>query len=275
MDKFSALSLAELLDDGFANEDGRLVCDEADAFLTDEGDQLTPDLLERIMRLMLFALPHEWHGQTFVIMPNPINRFCIDLRTRSESPPMDWFRNRKLQKFAGDFTVVVDTDLRPHLAMAKAYHESRSGGTWMTQELMELLQIISRGARDVVQCFSFSLVEKSSGETAAACLGFASGGVYQDYTMCTPMRDHRSCGALLSRIVSAILQQIGISVWYWGYRMPYMQEYSAYGAREFSRREFNDVLRQTQGARLLPFSTVTLPRFITLDVRVPAQAAPS
>jgi len=89
------------------------------------------------------------------------------------------------------------------------------------------------------------------------------------------MRDHRSCGALLSRIVSAILQQIGISVWYWSYRMPYMQEYSAYCAREFSRREFNDVLRQTQRARLLPFSTVTLPRFITLDVRVPAQAAPS
>ena len=274
MDSFSALALAELLDDGFAADDGRLVCDDAEAFVTDDAGQLTPRLLERIMSFMLFALPHEYPGQSLVIMPNPISRFCIDLRARSETPP-DWFRNKKFQKYAGGFTVVVKTDLLSDLCIAKAYHESMRGGTWITAGLIDLLQGISRGARDVVQCFSFSLVEKSSGETAAACLGFASGGVYQDYTMCTPKRDHRSCGSLLSRIVCAILQQVGIAIWYWGYRMPYMDEYTAYGARAFSRREFNDVLRQTRGTRLLPFSAVRLPEFIALDIQVPTQTASS
>jgi hypothetical protein len=57
--------------------------------------------------------------------------------------------------------------------------------------------------------------------------------------------------------------------------MPYMDEYTAYGARAFSRREFNDVLRQTRGTRLLPFSAVRLPEFIALDIQVPTQTASS
>ncbi len=272
MDSISDLSLSELLDDAFTDDDGRLILDEGDAFLLEGVEQLTPQLLERIMCCMLFALPHEVPWGSVVVMPNPVSRYCIDLRVTPDRPPVNWFRSRKFQKYARDFTLVVKTDLRSDLQVAKSYHESRSGGTWITDELMQLLQLVS-GSRDVVQCFSFSLVTKSGGETAAVCLGFACGGVYQDYTMCTPLRDHRSCGSLLSRIVCAVLQQIGIDVWYWGYRMEYMEEYASYGARDFGRQEFNEVLRQRSGAHLLPLTAVKLPDIIALDIQVPAAAS--
>ena len=268
MNNFSDLTLPELLDDNFTTDIGRLICDEGDAFLLDGSDQLTPQLLERMMRCMLFALPHIFPWGPVIILPNPVSRFCLDLRVPRDIPPQNWFRNRKFHRHARDFTLVVKTDLRPDLCIAQAYHESMSGRTWITAHMIELLQDISRCRRDVVQCFSFSLVTKSSGETAAACLGFACGGVYQDYTMCTPLRDHRSCGSLLSRTVAAVLQQIGVSIWYWGYRMPYMQEYTTYGAREFGRQEFNSLLRQNIGVQLLPLSTINLPSMISLDVQV-------
>jgi hypothetical protein len=270
MDSFSALTLPELLDNEFTSDTGRLICDEGDAFLLDGSNQLTPQLLERMMRCMLFALPHHFPWGPVVILPNPVDRFCLDLRHR---PPQNWFRNRKFQKHARDFILVVKTDLRSDLCMAKAYHESMSGGTWITSEMIELLQEISCSRRDVVQCFSFSLVTKSSGETAAACLGFACGGVYQDYTMCTPLRDHRSCGSLLSRMVGAILQQIGVNIWYWGYRMPYMQEYITYGGREFGRQEFNHLLRQSIGTQLQPLTMIHLPHMITLHIQALAPSS--
>jgi hypothetical protein len=259
----SHLQLSELLDDGFTDVDGRLVCDEADAFLLDHV-QLSPQLLERIMRCMLFALTFCFPSGNVVILPNPVSRFCLDLRS-----PKEWLRNKKIKKHIDDFAVVMKTSLRADLRIAKAYHESKNGSTWITDELIDSLQDISSSARDSVQCFSFSLVLKSSGQTAAACLGFACGAVYQDFTMCTPLRDHRSCGSMLSRIVCGILQQMGIQLWYWGYRMPYMEEYASYGAREFGRREFNDVLRSTMGAQLLPLSMVRLPSNITLCIQEP------
>lgn len=268
MDNLSELALCELLDEEFTEDDGRLICDEGDAFVLEGAGQLTLQVLERILHCMLFALPHEYAEQSFIIMPNPVSRFCLDLRATTDRPPTNWFRNRKLQKYARDFTVVVKTDLRSDLQIAKAYHESRNGDTWITPQLMQLLHQLS-SRRDVVQCFSFSLVSKACGQTAAVCLGFASGGVYQDYTMCTPVRDHRSCGSMLSRIVCSILQQMGISIWYWGYRMEYMEEYTSYGAREFGRQEFNDVLRQCAATTLLPPSSITLPEMIALDVQAP------
>ena len=93
----SYLELSELLDDEFAGANGRLVCDEVDAFLLD-GVQLTSQLLERIMRCMLFALPHDYPSGSVIILPNPVNRYCIDLRLPPGSPPKDWFRNKKIKK---------------------------------------------------------------------------------------------------------------------------------------------------------------------------------
>jgi hypothetical protein len=40
--------------------------------------------------------------------------------------------------------------------------------------------------------------------------------------MMTLIRDHRSCGAILSRLVGAILQRMGVHLWYWGYKVAYM-----------------------------------------------------
>jgi hypothetical protein len=265
----SALSVCELLSPAFSCVGGRLICDKRDAFLLENFDELTPQILEQVMYHMLFALPQELPWGTVAILPNPVNRFCIDLREQrgKDNSPTKWMRSKKFRKYIGDFDIVVKTDLRSDLALAKRYHECRTGGTWITAELIELLQAVSHGGRDVVQCFSFSLVSKSSAVPAAVCLGFACGGVYQDYTMCTPVRDTRSCGSLLSRTVGCILQQMGVSLWYWGYRMPYMDQYSAYGARDFSREEFNDLLRQLRCTRLLPLEAVALPHNITLHIQ--------
>jgi len=49
--------------------------------------------------------------------------------------------------------------------------------------------------------YCFSLIEKASGKVAASTFGFCSGGVFEDYTMCTMMKDDRSCGSILNKLV--------------------------------------------------------------------------
>ena len=84
--------------------------------------------------------------------------------------------------------------------------------------------------------------------------GFTIGGVYQDYTMCTLMRDKRSCGSILTKVVGYILQEIGISIWYWGYKCEYMEEYCKhYGAKEIDRIEFYDIWQKEKDKTIKPF----------------------
>jgi len=52
-----------------------------------------------------------------------------------------------------------------------------------------------------VHMYCFSLIEKASGQVAASTYGFSSGGIFEDYTMCTLIKDGRSCGSILNKLV--------------------------------------------------------------------------
>ena len=119
-----------------------------------------------------------------------------------------------------------------------------------------------------VRLYCFLLVERATSKVAASTFGFSRGGIFEDYTMCTLIRDHRSCGSILSKLVGCILQQLGFSLWYWGYEVEYMKEYiSHYGGRQVSRPQFYDILEATKGFQRLNFTDVVLPGGVTLNYK--------
>ena len=152
------------------------------------------------------------------------------------------------------------------------YHLDRGAGNWLTPDMIQQLDDLSmetarrpQGGNRRVRLYCFSLVEKASSKVAASTFGFSSGGIFEDYTMCTLIRDHRSCGSILNKLVGCILQQVGFSLWYWGYEVDYMKEYiSHYGARHVTRPEFYDILGATKGFQRHSFADVVLPGSVQL-----------
>lgn len=77
---------------------------------------LTKDVLLKILADMLFALPVQQGVMTY--LPNPLNRFCLDLR----GDRINWFRSRKMRSVLSQFSLVIKRDLREDLMMASRYH---------------------------------------------------------------------------------------------------------------------------------------------------------
>jgi hypothetical protein len=245
-----------VLNSSFLN---RIVSDDEEGFLI-RGNHLSATLLRKALKEVLFVLPIR-HGY---YLPNPRHRFCLDLRK-----DINWFRNRKLRRLLPHFYVSVKRSCRAELQMARAYHLDMDNGSWLSDELIDLLDSIAvtEGNDSDMQLFCFSLVEKSTERVAACTFGFASGGVFEDYTMCTLIKDDRSLGSVLNKLVGLMLQQAGISLWYWGYEVKYMKEYiSHYGAGLMERREFYDVWKSQCSTRIRPFADLKLPDGLELRV---------
>jgi hypothetical protein len=77
---------------------------------------LNKDVLLKILADMLFALPVQQGMITY--LPNPHNRFCLDLR----GSHINWFRSRKMRRVLSQFSLVIKRDLREDLLMASRYH---------------------------------------------------------------------------------------------------------------------------------------------------------
>jgi len=248
----SLLSSQDLLSPTFSFS-AALVEDEEEGFVFLE--TLTLPVLEKALIDVLFALP--MGRGTF--LPNPKQRFCLDLR----KPSLKFLSSKAVRRVIGEFDLVVKTSLKNDLAIARRYHEEQHGSTWLNESLIALLDQLSTTKRDQVQLYSFSLVEKSSGRTTASSFGFRRGNVFEDFTACTLLRDKRSCGAVLNRVVGALLREAGIALWYWGYEVPYMNEYrKSQGAGEVSRQDFYRVLQAGDAAgqpRMLEPGDITLP----------------
>ncbi len=232
---------------------------------------LSEEALEKILIEMLFALPVQ--SDRFYFVPNPGMRFCLDLRKKD----INWFRNRQMKKHLKDFDLVVTHNLEESLKIAKDYHVEFHDSTWLSDSFIKQLHQLSlksanstssgnssgssKQATDKnLRLYCFQLVEKSTNKVAAMTFGFASGGFYEDYTMCTLIRDDRSCGNILSKLVGFVLQQIGIAVWYWGYQVSYMTDYiDHYGGCNMPRKEFYKIFDQHRHVQLKSFSEVTFP----------------
>ena len=244
----TSLSACELLQATFADPGGRLIEDENEGFLL--CDPLTPECMNKALADVLFALPT---GRGMSYLPNPSQRFCLDLRDGTDAKDgaacgghINWFRSRKMRRHLSDFRVVVKTkDFRPELEHCKEYHLARAGGTWLTNALMDMICAAADAAgagAGGVQHYCFSLHDRATGTLLACTFGFASGRVFEDYTMCTLHRDSRSVGAVLSKLVGFLLQASRFDLWYWGYKVAYMEDYrSHYGATELDRKSFYEI----------------------------------
>lgn len=177
---------------------------------------------------------------------------------------INWFRNNKLRKYLSQFDLVIKQDLTADLLKAAAYHSGNKDGTWLTKgfiaQLNDLANVAASSSDRRFQMYSFSLIEKESHEVTATTFGFASGGIFEDYTMATFKRDKRSCGAILNRLVGYLLQEAGFTLWYWGYEIGYMSEYCEhYHARNFLRPEFYQIHHQVRNFEHKPFDQIELP----------------
>lgn len=219
--------------------------------------ELTTEILESLCEAMLFALPME--GQ--LILPNPSQTFCLDLRK-----DINWFKNSKVRRFASQFKLVIKTNILENLEEARRYHSTR-GGTWLTPTLAAQLNHLSMKKRQRVQFYCFCLVELATGNTAACSFGFASGAVFQDYTMYTTCRDKRSCGSILNKVVGHVLQQAGFKLWYWGYELDYMQEYVVgYEAVNVPREAFYRVLDESCQVQIRPSGEIELCKGLEIEL---------
>merc|ERR1712039_818134 len=132
-----------------------------------------------------------------------------------------------LKRYGKEFELSCNTDFRAHLRLCGQYHEER-GGTWISEGLIDLLVQIHCHPGNDIQMYAFELWEKSTGQLVALSFGFGLGSFFHDFSMCCLVQDRRTCGAVLTKAIGAVLTECGFLDWYWGCKMPYMAEYEAH-----------------------------------------------
>jgi Leu/Phe-tRNA-protein transferase len=182
----------------------------------------------------LFVLPAR---SPMISLPNGRLRYVLDL-----SVAIDWTHSKKMRRAiaSGKYAIVANRCLRASLNDAFFYHSGR-GTTWMTHELIDALCDAdeSKEAPYGLQMMAVELWDRAENIPVAGCLGFCVGSAYHDFTMYTIRRDADSCGTLLTKVLGAALQACGYGMWYWGFRVAYMQQFEGrYGAKEVPRRDF-------------------------------------
>uniref|UniRef100_A0A0G4HL77 Uncharacterized protein n=1 Tax=Chromera velia CCMP2878 TaxID=1169474 RepID=A0A0G4HL77_9ALVE len=169
-----------------------------------------------------------------------------------------WRRNKKLRKVGPSLRMTVNCRVKEALERAKEYHQADKGGTWLNEQLIDRLTEMSAESggerRDGLQVLIFELWEPGRGgegagdggkpELVAASCGYKVGSVFHDFTFMTLKKDGRSLGGCLTRAVGECLERCGYDLWYWGFQLPYMQEYCAYGAEEICAPLFYECLRE-------------------------------
>ena len=182
----------------------------------------------------LFALPSR---PPVINMPNGRSRYVLDL-----SLPINWTSSKKVRRAisSNKYAVVANRNLRASLNDAFFYHSSR-GSTWLTHAFIDVLcDIHDNGEAPYgLQMMAVELWDKEARVPVAGCLGFCVGSAYHDFTMYTLRRDEDSCGTLVTKVLGAALQAAGYGMWYWGFRVAYMEQYEGkYGAIALPRRTF-------------------------------------
>lgn len=177
-----------------------------------------------------------------------------------------WFRCKKLRRLVRrgpseqGLHMVVNRNLEDSLRLAQKYHsrpkkkvtrdrdgserssDDEGGGTWISSQMIQAFALMdaigSAPEGHGVKLCAVELINQS-GDVLAGCLGFALGCVYHDYTMFTCTRSKHSYGAVLTRLLGCALQHAGYKLWYWGFKLGYMNEFDAHcGGVDLPRDEF-------------------------------------
>eukprot|EP00929_Paragymnodinium_shiwhaense_P048049 TRINITY_DN24353_c0_g1_i3.p1 TRINITY_DN24353_c0_g1~~TRINITY_DN24353_c0_g1_i3.p1 ORF type:complete len:395 (-),score=51.72 TRINITY_DN24353_c0_g1_i3:373-1557(-) len=178
-----------------------------------------------------FTLPNS--GSPLVQCPNPVNRYCLDL-TR-DAP---WLRSKKVKRHKNDFRLTVNSDYARTFKACEHTHRINGKGSWITPELVDALDRCRRQRSDI-KVYAVELWEKSTGKLAAAIMSFSVGNIFHDYSTVTMLKDNRSAGAILTKVVGHLLKELGYTLWYWGFKNDYMAEYDErYGGMHISNKDF-------------------------------------
>jgi len=196
--------------------------------------------LERLLAHGLFVLPSG--RQPIVSCPWPRRPYVLDL---AALPRHRWAQSKKLRRHAATFWLTVNSDFKANFRRCGQYHEGR-GGTWITPALTDQLWALHEQASSQVRVWSFELWDRATGSLCAASFGLSIGCFFHDFSMCTLVKDHRSCGAVLSKCVGELLARCGVKLWYWGLKCPYMAEYDNFGGKEVDRHEYYSALRAAE-----------------------------
>lgn len=196
----------------------------------------SPSSYEMMMSLWTnacFTLPSP--GSPIMQCPNPRSRYCLDL-----TKGCPWLRSKKVKRHKGDFSLTVNADYVKTFNECERIHTISGKGTWITPELVSALDRCRREDTGEMKVYSLELWEKSTGSLAAAIMALSVGDIFHDYTTATMLRDSRSAGAILTKVVGHLLAECGFTLWYWGFKNPYMAEYDGqYGGVSLdSKQEF-------------------------------------
>ena len=194
-------------------------------------DSIDVPFWERLFCWGLFALPHNVPSGDFVLIPNPSQKFCFDL-----SQP--FIRNVTRRMRMDDFEFVVTTVSEGHgvdtlmsmLELCAEWHSAfgLSKSTWISNTFINAIAHMGKSST-VITFHTFQLVEKSSGRVASVSLGYRVGNAFMDFTACTPIRDRRSAGRLLTGLEGEWLKFHGVKLWYLGFKLGYMDSVSPNG----------------------------------------------
>jgi Leu/Phe-tRNA-protein transferase len=197
-------------------------------------------LMSRLYYEALFTISSPRHDFLLSI-PNGNPRYGIDF---SQSVPGCWAQSRKVRKLlckgkGAALRVAVNRDFGDTMKRAQAYHDAK-GGTWITPALIQAMELMSiAGDSYGVRLCAVELWDASTDTLLAACLGFALGSVYHDFTMFTSVRSSCSFGSLITKVLAAALEDCGYRLWYWGFRVAYMSSFEgSCGAVHWNRDDF-------------------------------------
>lgn len=189
------------------------------------------ELLRALWLSACFTLPNP--ASPITQCPNPCSRYCLDL-TRG----CPWLRCKKLRRHKADFTLTVNRDYKGTFAHCGRLHKEQGRGEWITPKLVEALDTCRLEAGEI-KVYAVELWEKRSGKLAAAIMSFSVGDIFHDYSTATMLRDKRSPGAILTKVLGHLLTECGYTLWYWGFKNPYMAEYDErYGGLTLENRAF-------------------------------------
>lgn len=154
--------------------------------------------------------------------PNPKSRYCLDL-----TKGVPWLKSKKVRRNKSHFCLTVNAQYERTFNACEQTHTMNGRGTWITPDLVAALNRC-REEEGELKVYSIELWEKSSGKLAAAIMALSLGDIFHDYTTATFIRDDRSAGAVLTKVVGHLLTECGFTLWYWGFKNPYMAEYDGH-----------------------------------------------
>jgi Leu/Phe-tRNA-protein transferase len=175
------------------------------------------DLMCSLWRNACFTLPNTHNP--IVSCPNPVSRYCLDLKQ-----DIPWLRSKKVKRHKKDFSLSVNADYAGTFVACEHNHSENNRGRWITPELVTAMDRCRKEDGEV-KMYSIELWEKETGKLAAAIMALSVGDVFHDYTTAAMIRDSRSAGAILTKVVGHLLHECGFTLWYWGFKNPYMAEY--------------------------------------------------